>query len=201
MYMLHFLAPLVAGFLLWMADRSIFRRFALAFVLCAVAGFVTYIVYPAVPPWMAAERLVEIHGRYVASPHGHVYLPGVRNLFNVTMGRWYNPYHGTIFFGSLHLHYDNVGAVPSEHAMYPMLFFLFLRRQFGRAAYLALGYIALILFSITYLGQHYVVDALVGFAYALGAYALVMHGAPSLARLRNRRRENLQAAWAELEEA
>ncbi len=183
MYLLHFLAPLVAGYLLWIADRAMFRKFAVTFVLVAIAGFVTYIVFPAVPPWMAAERLIHIHGKYLQSPAGHVYLPGVRNLFSVTMSRWYNPYHGTIFFASLHLHYDNVGAVPSEHAMYPMLFFLFLRRQFGRIAYLALVYIALILFSITYLGQHYMIDALVGFAYAIVAYHLVMHGVPALRRV------------------
>lgn len=182
MYLLHFAAPLVAGFLLWMADRAMFRRFAVAFVVVAVAGFITYIVYPAVPPWLAAERLVHVHGQYVVSPHGHVYLPGVRNLFEAIIGHWYNPYHGTIFFPFLHLHYDQVGAIPSEHAMYPMLFFLFLRRQFGGWAYLALIYIALLLFSITYLGQHYIIDAIIGFLYAIAAYNLVMHGAPALRR-------------------
>jgi hypothetical protein len=192
MYMLHFLAPLLAGFALWMANRALFGKFALTFVIVAVAGFATYILYPAVPPWMAAWSLVSEHGQYAASwgwVHGHwaydpakgqVYLPGVRNLFNDIASRWYNPYHGTIFFPFLHLHYDNVAAIPSEHAMYPMLFFLFLRRQFGRPAYLVLLYIAGLLFSITYLGQHYVIDAVIGFAYAIAGYALVMHVAPAL---------------------
>ena len=76
--------------------------------------------------------------------------------------------------------YDQVAAVPSEHAAYPMLFFLFLRRQFGRWAHLAWIYIGALLFSITYLGQHYVIDALVGFAYAGIGYALVMQVAPAL---------------------
>jgi len=61
-----------------------------------------------------------------------------------------------------------------------MLFFLFLRRQFGRPAYLAWIYIGGLLFSITYLGQHYVVDAVVGFAYAAAGYAIVMHILPAL---------------------
>jgi membrane-associated phospholipid phosphatase len=68
-----------------------------------------------------------------------------------------------------------------------MLFFLFLRRQFGRLAYLALAYLALLIFSIMYLGQHYFVDALVGFAYAVVGYLLVMHVAPALTRLLPRR--------------
>src|SRR5947209_18289524 len=112
MYMLHFLAPLLAGFALWMTNRSLFRRFAITFVLVAVAGFATYIIYPAVPPWMAAERLVQVGnhyqgvawgwfgGKWVPNPHiGQIYLPGVHNLFNDIMSRWYNPYKGTIFFG------------------------------------------------------------------------------------------------------
>ena len=182
MYMLHFLAPLAAGFLLWMTNRELFGKFAIAFVVVAVAGFATYILYPAVPPWMAAEPLIHVHGTYVWATGGHVYLPGVQNLQTPILGRWFNSYHGTIFFPFLHLHYDNVGAIPSEHAAYPLLFFLFLRRQFGRPAYLAFIYIAAIMFSITYLGQHYVIDAVIGFVYAAAGYGLVMHVAPAVQR-------------------
>jgi hypothetical protein len=194
MYMLHFLAPLLAGFALWLADRTMFRRFAMTFVLVALAGFATYVLYPAVPPWLAAERLIHVHGQYVQpyvftrghwvvdTSRGTVYLPGVTNLFGVIAGHWYNPYHGTIFFPFLHLHYDQVAAIPSEHAAYPLLFFLFLRRQFGNVAYLALLYIAALLFSITYMGQHYVIDAIVGFAYSAIGYALVMHVFPRIVK-------------------
>jgi hypothetical protein len=218
MYMLHFLAPLLAGFALWMTNRALFRKFAITFVLVAVAGFATYIVYPAVPPWLAAQPLTHVHTYYkvpYALVHGHwipdvarghIYLPGVQNLFNLIASNWYNPYHGTIFFPFLHLHYDQVAAIPSEHAMYPLLFFLFLRRQFGNIAYLALVYIAALLFSITYMGQHYVIDAVVGFAYAAVGYALVMHGAPALVRYWRSHRAALPVPahplpLAELEEA
>lgn len=211
MYMLHFLAPLVAGFALWLSDRRVFRQYAVAFVVVAIAGFATYIVYPAVPPWMAGEKLVHINGEYlsnhsaqdlqylrslgIAHPwqyvrtRGVVYLPGVQNIFNAIMSNWYNPYNGTIFpfFKVLHMHYDQVGAMPSEHSAYPMLFFLFLRRQFGRAGYLALVYIGLILFAILYLGQHYVADALVGFVYAAIGYLLVTRVYPAVrARINSR---------------
>lgn len=223
MYMLHFLAPLVAGFMLWMANRELFQKFAITFVVVAVCGFATYILYPAVPPWMAAERLVHVHGMYFSTnwqdlqslkrlgyahpyafvmTHGQVYLPGVKNIFQSIMSRWYNPYNGTIFFSGLHLSYDKVGAIPSEHAAYPLLFFLFLRRQFGRAAYGALLYIALLLFSITYLGQHYLIDAVVGFAYAIVGYVAVMHAAPAIMhRIRAPRRSAPQLVPVELEEA
>jgi membrane-associated phospholipid phosphatase len=192
MYMLHFLAPLAAGFALWLTNRDLFRKFAITFVIVALAGFATYIIYPAVPPWMAAYHLVRSGNQYVVNSAGHVYLPGVVNLFDAIFKHWYNPYHGTIFFSALHLKYDQVGAIPSEHAMYPMLFFLFLRRQFGRWAYLSLIYIAGVLFSITYLGQHYLIDAVVGFVYAFAGYALVMHAVPAVVRLYRRRRSASQ---------
>lgn len=188
MYMLHFLTPLAAGFALWLANRQLFRTFAITFVVVALAGWATYVLYPAVPPWLAAEPLVHVRNQYVLSPHGHVYLPGVTNVFNSIFRHWYNPYHGTIFFSALHMRYDQVGAIPSEHAAYPTLFMLFLRRQFGRIAYLALIYIAGILFAITYLGQHYIIDALVGFAYAGAGYASVVHVVPVVSRRLSRPR-------------
>ncbi|GAC1626970.1 MAG: phosphatase PAP2 family protein [Chloroflexota bacterium] len=180
MYMLHFFIPLLCGFVLWLVNRDRFRQFALAFVLVALAGFGTYILYPAVPPWMAAESLLRVHHRYLESAYGHVYLPHVRNLFNATIQHWFNAYDGSGKIAFLHSGYDKVGAMPSEHAAYPMLFFLFLRKQFGRPAYLAILYIVTLLFSITYLGQHYVVDALVGFAYAIAGYATIVHAVPAL---------------------
>lgn len=219
MYMLHFLAPLVAGFLIWLANRDLFRKFAATFVLVALAGFATYIVYPAVPPWMAGNPLVQVGHQYAtcygahawlnsvefACKHPHRYLPGVKNLFNVIMNGWYNPYNGRIFLPLVQIHYDQVAAMPSEHAAYPMLFYLFLRRQFGRVGHLALIYLALVLFSITYLGQHYVIDAFVGMAYAVVGYALIMHGLPRLlARLQAARRPAATLAFAgrpEIEES
>jgi hypothetical protein len=199
-YLLHFLAPLLAAFLLWMTNRPLFRRFAIAYVVVMLGGFLTYVLYPAVPPWMAGQPLVHLGHQYVvpwkvpasfpggvhaAWKQAHVYLPGVQNLFSsaAIMGHWYNPYAGTIFFSQLHLHYDPVGAIPSEHIADPVLFFLFLQRQFGRWAYLSLLYIAGILFSITYMGQHYVIDAIIGAAYAAAGYLIVMHLAPAIGRL------------------
>jgi membrane-associated phospholipid phosphatase len=191
-YMSHFLTPLLCGFSLWLTDRALFQKFAIAFVVLAFAGFITYIAYPSVPPYMASQPLQHLHGTYVVAPGGHVYLPGhVVNLFQITAGHWFSPYHGYVsltFKGMnlLNLHYDPVAEIPSEHAAFPLLFFLFLRRQFGRYSYFVLIYVALVIFAILYLGMHYFLDALVGFAYAAAAYVLVIHWYP-LAALRLRR--------------
>ena len=183
-YMSHFLMPLVCGFLLWMADRSTYRKFAVSFVLLACAGFVTYIVYPTVPPHLASQPLIHVGGIYEVAAGGHVYLPGVQNLFQVTLAHWFSPYHGYVSLtwmglNILNLHYDPVAEIPSEHAAFPLLFFLFLRHQFGRPAYLVLLYIGAMLFAILYLGMHWFIDALIGFLYAGAVYLVVMHAAPA----------------------
>ncbi len=219
-YLLHFLAPLAAGFALWMVNRPLFRKYMITYIVVFLAGFATYVLYPAVPPWMAAQPLVAVGHEYLfpwvaakqgypgglhaAWQHSRVYLPHVQNLFGIIMKNWYNPYNGTIFFGFLHLSYDQVAAVPSEHAAYPLLFFLFLRRQFGKWSYPSLIYIGGLLFAITYLGQHYVIDAIIGFAYAGIGYALVMRAWPALMRLREKRRPEVSPrslTRPELEEA
>jgi membrane-associated phospholipid phosphatase len=181
MYMLHFFTPLLVGFVLWLVNRDLFHRFAFGYVLVAAAGFATYIVYPAVPPWLAAKRLIKVGHIYLRSPHGHVYLPHVRNLFDVVANHWYNPYNGQIQIGFLHQHIDQIGAMPSLHAAFPVLCLLFLRKQFGRVAYWGLLYIVGITFSIVYLGQHYFIDALAGYAYAIAGYVLVMQVFPRIA--------------------
>ena len=180
MYSLHFFTPLIVGFVLWLTNRDLFHKFAFAFVLVAVAGFATYIVYPAVPPWLAAQPLVPYGHIYLRSPSGHVYLPGVRNVFDAAAYHWYNAYNGQISIGFLHQHVDQIGAMPSQHAAFPFLCLLFLRRQFGRWAHLGWLYIIGITFSIVYLGQHYVIDALVGFVYAAVGYVFVMYAMPRL---------------------
>jgi hypothetical protein len=186
-YMSHFLTPLVCGFALWITNRELFRKFAVAFVALACAGFVTYVVYPSVAPHMASQPLKHVGNIFVVAAGGHVYLPGhVQNLFQVTAGHWFSPYHGYISLSwkglnILNLHYDPVAEIPSEHAAFPVLFFMFLRIQFGRYAYLALLYIAGVLFSILYMGMHYFLDALVGYIYAITVFVLVMHVAPAVA--------------------
>jgi membrane-associated phospholipid phosphatase len=98
----------------------------------------------------------------------------------VFVWHWYNTYNGQLTVGFLHGHVDQAGAIPSEHAAFPFLFFLFLRRQFGRPAYLVLLYVAGLAFSVMYLGQHYFVDILAGIAYAAAAYAVAMYAVPAL---------------------
>lgn len=198
-YSFHFLLPLTAGFILWLVNRHLYYRYAIAFTVAAMLGFATYIVYPAVPPWLAVMHCPNPNGSWACAPGRHHFLPWVYNsvtgkwspsihdVWNHTMAGWLSKNNGNVAFGPFHLGFDQVGAIPSEHVMYPALVFLFFRKQFGRIGYLMVPYIALVMFVIVYMGQHYVVDGIIGIAYAVVVYALVMHLAPFvLHRLRHK---------------
>jgi len=203
-YSLHFLLPLGAGFLLWLLNRQLYYKYAICFVIAAVLGFATYIVFPAVPPWLAAQYATNCDlnaacwiwrgpvlsgfGLRTVPANPHPYLPMVYDVWNHTMRMWITKNHGNFAFSGFTLGYDQVGAMPSEHVMYPTLVLLFFRRQFGRLGNLMILYIMLVIFSIVYMGQHWVVDALAGIVYAVVVYVSVMHVFPWVrSRLAHRR--------------
>jgi membrane-associated phospholipid phosphatase len=157
-YLTHFFATLLVAAGLWLAARSLFRRYVAMVSLLAFAGFATYALFPAVPPWMASttghlehtDRIV----RYVSR--------------DVSID----------FFGSLWEHgarYANdVAAMPSLHAAYALLIALFLWRVVSRPWRVGLvAYPLAMAFALVYTGEHYVSDVLVGWLYAVGAFVAV----------------------------
>ncbi|HZT96708.1 MAG TPA: phosphatase PAP2 family protein [Chloroflexota bacterium] len=191
-YSLHFVLPLAAGLVLWLANRRLYYRYAICFVVASVLGFATYIVYPAAPPWMAVNHCPNMNGTWACDAGDnwrhflpwfydsklHHWVPGVYDVWNLTKAGWVTNKHGNLTIGGLTVGFDQVGAIPSEHVMYPWLVFLFFRKQFGRIGNLMVVYVSLVMFAIVYTGQHYVVDGIVGIVYASAVYVLVMRVAP-----------------------
>lgn len=159
-YLTHFFATLVVAMVLWLVARAHFRRFAAMVSLLALLGFATYALFPAVPPWMAAQQgaLPPDVARIVGAVFAHLPIGDTSTLYE----------RGTGFA-------NDVAAMPSLHAAYSLLIVLFLwplaRRRWCRAllaAYpLAMG------FALVYTGEHYVADVLAGWAYAVVVCAAV----------------------------
>jgi membrane-associated phospholipid phosphatase len=176
LYSLHFVFPMAIAFALWVWKREIFVEFMLAFLVLALAGFATYVLYPAAPPWIAADW--------------H-YLPHVSRIFNAGVGF----FGGTQSFSALyhwmwsHSGWDVFGAMPSEHAAFPFLCFLFARKAWPRAGWLLLPYCAAVWLAVMYLGEHYAADVIVGLIYAAVVYSLVQLAASSkwITRIETRR--------------
>ena len=167
-YMLHFALPVVTGFLLWVWRRPRYHEYLAAFVLLSFAGFVTFLLVPVAPPWLAAEW------GYLNGPGGEPivrYLKpdafaAIAEFLGYPDGGELSSY---VFYG---VNPNGVAAFPSLHAGYPLLSFLVLRQAFGRIAWLALLYAAAVWWSIVFTGDHYVVDVVGGIAYAAAVYAI-----------------------------
>ncbi len=169
-YMLHFALPLATAFVLWLWRRPQFYDFVASLILLSVAGFVTYLLLPAAPPWhVARDGLLN-------GPDGQpliAYLkPGAFEELAAALG-FDGRYLYSLAFGSVNP--NPVAAFPSLHVAYPVLTFLVLRRAFGRIAWLAFGYAVIVAFSVVYTADHWVIDVIAGAAYAYVAFYAVLH--------------------------
>jgi hypothetical protein len=151
------------GFAAWLyfRDFSAMQRFTWLFLLMNVMGFVTYHIYPAAPPWYfhAHGCAVDVLAKANEGP----------NLARVDVMLGVGYFHG--FYGRSN---DVFGAVPSLHVAYPLIIVLEgwrLFSKFWRAA--AVTFFVSMCFAAVYLDHHWVIDVLIGIAYALVAFALV----------------------------
>jgi membrane-associated phospholipid phosphatase len=168
-YMTYFFGTLLVAAALWVFAYHRFRRYVAAVSLLTIAGFVTYVVFPAAPPWYASS-----HGALGASDRltGLVWSDALPSFSRVVQ-------HGQAFS-------NPVAAIPSLHAGFTLLIMLSLwksARWWGRIPLAA--YPLLMGFTLVYFAEHYVVDILAGWVYALGAYAAVQWYAARRARRRS----------------
>jgi PAP2 superfamily len=171
-YLSYFVATyLVAGFL-WFSARSLFRRYIAMIVIVAFMGFATYALFPAAPPWLASQYgELEPTTRSIAVIWSEIPVVHV-NTFFAEGSQYANP----------------VAAVPSLHAAYTLLVTLILwRRPAPRWGRLVLAaYPWAMAFALVYTAEHYFVDILLGWIYALVAFWTVSRLAKLLAERRLR---------------
>lgn len=54
-YMSHFLVPVITAIVLWYQKKEHYWYFIIGLIALTYAGFITYIIYPAAPPWWATK--------------------------------------------------------------------------------------------------------------------------------------------------
>jgi hypothetical protein len=154
----HFVVtPLVLA-VLWVRNRAHWARFARLIVALSAAGLVTYVLYPAAPPWLAArDGVIEPVERLSGVGWGVLGLPRAGALLADSQGQ-----------------VNQVAAVPSLHTAFAVLMCLVLlpvaTRSWQRV--LLVGYPVLMATVLVWAGEHYVVDTLLGSVYAVGVVAL-----------------------------
>jgi hypothetical protein len=150
-YMSHFLVPMVLAVLLWLSAYGLFRRYVWTLVALTLLTLATYALFPAAPPWMAG-----LNG----------YLPEVARVVSTTLeATGIGTIRSAVQRGEAYA--NAVAAIPSLHSGVPMLVLLFSWPLVGaRTRVLLVAYVLAMTFTLAYGGEHYVVDAVVGWAYA-----------------------------------
>jgi membrane-associated phospholipid phosphatase len=150
-YTSYFITPFALAGWLWVRDRRAYLRFVRRLVSLALAGVATYILFPAAPPWLAAQEGL-LHGVHRTTSEG-----------------WKIVGVGTsILFSEGQAAVNLVAAVPSLHAAFTMLVALFLweRVPWRRARPLLLLYPAAMGLTLMATAEHYFFDVLLGWIYA-----------------------------------
>lgn len=172
-YLTHFFAVFVIAAGLWRFARPRFLEFRAMVLTLTTAAFVTYALYPAAPPWMASED-------GVIGPVSRV-VGGIWNSLGIEQA--------SALFDRGSTFANEVAAIPSLHTAYPVLILLFFWSRGGWVRALCLLYALAMSLTLVYTGEHYVIDIILGWAYAAAAYAGVR-----FVRERRSRRAEGQAA-------
>jgi len=151
-YSAHFLLPIAVGAWLWTKNRDDFRRFGLSLVVLCALAFITYVIVPTAPPWLAQPESVQ-----------HLMQDAVQRLDLPAGLTWLYSHHD----------YNLYAAFPSLHAGFPVLAAAAAWRR-NKAVGVALSIWAIVVWvTVVYLGEHYVAEVAGGILYAAVALAIV----------------------------
>jgi membrane-associated phospholipid phosphatase len=148
-YMTHFFSVILAGVVIWSRRKAHYWPYIMGLILLSYCGFLTYVFFPAAPPWWA-------------SMNGYL------------GGQPVNLDHSLLSPSYIFASANALGAMPSLHSAWPFYLFFYCLYVWGRKALpvvvLPLG----VAVSSIYLGHHYVVDVLGGIAYASVAFGIAV---------------------------
>jgi membrane-associated phospholipid phosphatase len=157
-YTSHFLATPIVAAVLWLRDRARWLAFITRVIALSLAGLITYVLFPAAPPWYAARDGV-IGPAIRASARGWI---------------WLHLNHAGNLLSEGQEAANPVAAIPSLHTAFATIIALFVaQRLHSRWRWLVALYPIAMGCALVYLGEHYVVDVVSGVIYALGVHFLV----------------------------
>jgi len=158
-YISHFWAIFVLAFFIWLKRKEKFQLFSWSFLLLCMMGFITYLLFPQMPPWLASEK---------------GYIEKIDKLVNeiaekIGVGEFFT-------FAYYLINPNPVAAMPSLHAAWALYVSLFIFYLFGGLKTIPIFLYPLSLsFALIYSGEHYFIDIVMGFLYAFFVFLLVLY--------------------------
>lgn len=150
LYISHFIVPFVVAGVLWVQDRRRWIRYARAFVTVSFLGALTFVVFPAAPPWLASRI------GYIGTVHRTI----ARGWYVIGL----DPAARLLETGQATV--NLVAAVPSLHAAYSLLVTVTLWPTAGRIGRVVLALYPLAMgFALVVSGEHYIIDIVIGWGY------------------------------------
>ena len=169
-YMLHFVLPALLVIYVLIKIPKRYFEVVLGFVLAAFVSFIGYILFPSAPPWMASDM------GYIESLH--------RISINIWASFGINNFSQVYDMASP----NSVAAVPSRHAAWATLIALYTTSIFSnKYRYLIWVYPALIYIGTVYMGEHYVIDIILGIIVAVSCYFASRYAAPKIKKMLSQR--------------
>jgi membrane-associated phospholipid phosphatase len=151
------------GCAVWLYVRDYPRMLELGwgFFFLSLAGFLTYHIYPAAPPWYYHQYGCRVDMLAPSSPGP--------NLLRV------DAWLGTTYFAGMYGRASEVfGAMPSLHAGYALLVVLVGWATFSNVwRFLTASFFGLMCFSAVYLDHHWILDVLAGCIYCVAVVSVL----------------------------
>ncbi len=159
-YMTHFVFPIIAMAVLWVLSHRQWVRFMKRFATLLGVGCLLFVLLPTAPPWMVAspkypyQLFHELH-RDAGRGFRHLGFKGFTNDYKIALSNG-----------------NGVAAMPSLHASFalivPLFFMQWIRQTWVKVALLLFP--ITMLASLVYLGEHWVIDGLVGWGITVGTF-------------------------------
>lgn len=161
-YMTHFVLPIVVMAVLWATSHRQWTRFMKRFASLLTIACIMFVLLPTVPPWMAASVRYPQYKFFDVN----VFRDAGRGFRHIGFFGFTADYKVQLSNG------NGVAAMPSLHASFalivPAFFLPLIRRRWLKGV--ALLFPVTMLTSLVYLGEHWVVDGLVGWAITGGCF-------------------------------
>ena len=148
-YFTHFIFPVIAIAVLWVSSHREWARFMKRFASLLIVACAMFVILPTAPPWMADKRFHVID--HLARHTG-------RGFSSLGLKGFVNSWQSALDWGNA------VAAMPSLHSAFALFvpaFFLPRIKPIWLKA-VVLCFPVVMLTSLVYFGEHWVIDGLVG---------------------------------------